>query len=70
MLSQWFSGWLFIFLNLTPIKLFYRIRPQNEQEITEQVGICLSVTPGQPQIIIGGDGKAFTYGLFRNKFNK
>jgi hypothetical protein len=54
---------IYIFESYANYKLFYRIRPQNEQEIIEQTGICLSVTPGQPQIIIGGDRKAFTYGL-------
>jgi hypothetical protein len=50
---------------INPSYVNYRIRPQSEQELTEQAGICLSITPGRPQIIIGGtDKKAFTFGLF------
>jgi hypothetical protein len=48
--------------------VIYRIRPQSEQELAEQAGNFLFITPGRPQITIGGtDKKAFTFGLFSDK---
>lgn len=37
-----------------------RIRPQTPREIIDMCHVCTSVTPGEPQVIIGSD-KAFTY---------
>lgn len=38
----------------------YRIRPQLSKEKIEGCHICTSVTPGEPQVLLGKD-KAFTY---------
>lgn len=38
----------------------FRIRPQLARERIEMCRVCTSVTPGEPQIIIGQD-KAFTF---------
>lgn len=40
--------------------IFFRIRPQNASERIEMCEICASVTPGEPQIMLGKD-KAFTF---------
>ncbi|NWT75824.1 KI21B protein, partial [Prunella himalayana] len=40
--------------------LFHRIRPQLPKEKIEGCHICTSVTPGEPQVLLGKD-KAFTY---------
>uniref|UniRef100_A0A673L0B8 Kinesin motor domain-containing protein n=1 Tax=Sinocyclocheilus rhinocerous TaxID=307959 RepID=A0A673L0B8_9TELE len=40
--------------------LFIRIRPQMAKEKIEGCHICTSVTPGEPQVLLGKD-KAFTY---------
>lgn len=39
---------------------FCRIRPQLSKEKIEGCHICTSVTPGEPQVLLGKD-KAFTY---------
>lgn len=38
----------------------HRIRPQTPREIIDMCHVCTSVTPGEPQVILGSD-KAFTY---------
>ena len=40
--------------------IFFRIRPQLAKERIDMCQICTSVTPGEPQIVLGKD-KAFTY---------
>lgn len=40
--------------------LFYSIRPQMPSEVIEMCHVCTTVTPGEPQIILGKD-KAFTF---------
>ena len=37
-----------------------RIRPQSAREVIEMCRTCTTVTPGEPQVILGAD-KAFTY---------
>lgn len=37
-----------------------RIRPQSAAEVIDMCRTCTSVTPGEPQVILGAD-KAFTY---------
>lgn len=39
---------------------FYRIRPQSAREVIDMCRTCTTVTPGEPQVILGAD-KAFTY---------
>ena len=39
---------------------FFRIRPQSAREVIDMCRTCTSVTPGEPQVILGAD-KAFTY---------
>uniref|UniRef100_A0A452QK51 Kinesin motor domain-containing protein n=1 Tax=Ursus americanus TaxID=9643 RepID=A0A452QK51_URSAM len=42
------------------VKVAVRIRPQLSKEKIEGCHICTSVTPGEPQVLLGKD-KAFTY---------
>ena len=37
-----------------------RIRPQSAREVIDMCRTCTTVTPGEPQVILGAD-KAFTY---------
>lgn len=37
-----------------------RIRPQIPREIIDMCQICTTVTPGEPQVVLGTD-KSFTY---------
>ncbi|EDO49629.1 predicted protein, partial [Nematostella vectensis] len=43
-----------------PVKVAVRIRPLLHKEISEACQECISVTPGEPQVIMGTN-KAFTY---------
>ncbi|KFO24423.1 Kinesin-like protein KIF21B [Fukomys damarensis] len=45
---------------ITNIAICLRIRPQLSKEKIEGCHICTSVTPGEPQVLLGKD-KAFTY---------
>lgn len=38
----------------------FRIRPQSAREVIDMCRTCTTVTPGEPQVILGAD-KAFTY---------
>jgi hypothetical protein len=40
--------------------MFCRIRPQIARELIDNLGICTSVTPGEPQVQLG-KGNLFTY---------
>lgn len=40
--------------------LRFRIRPQLPKELIGNCHICTSVTPGEPQVVLGND-KAFTF---------
>ncbi|KAL3097815.1 hypothetical protein niasHS_000550 [Heterodera schachtii] len=42
------------------VRVAVRIRPQGLQEIQNKLPVCLSVTPGEPQLTISRD-KSFTY---------
>lgn len=42
------------------VRVGVRIRPQTPREIIDMCQMCTSVTPGEPQVIIGSD-KCFTY---------
>lgn len=44
----------------TKVKVSVRIRPQVPKELIEMCKVCTSVTPGEPQIVLGGS-KAFTF---------
>lgn len=45
-------------LSLLPSSI--RIRPQNAREQVDMCRVCTSVTPNEPQVVLGKD-KAFTY---------
>ncbi|XP_048879697.1 kinesin-like protein KIF21B isoform X1 [Brienomyrus brachyistius] len=47
-------------LNDCCVKVSLRIRPQMAKEKIEGCHVCTSVTPGEPQVLLGKD-KAFTY---------
>lgn len=40
--------------------VFFRVRPQLAKERIDMCRVCTSVTPDQPQVMLGQD-KAFTY---------
>ncbi|XP_037912108.1 kinesin-like protein KIF21A isoform X3 [Hermetia illucens] len=44
----------------TSVRVAVRIRPQIPREIIDMCRICTTVTPGEPQVVLGGD-KAFTF---------
>uniref|UniRef100_A0A915AUK8 Kinesin motor domain-containing protein n=1 Tax=Parascaris univalens TaxID=6257 RepID=A0A915AUK8_PARUN len=44
----------------TAVRVALRIRPQGAREKLELCRICTAVTPGEPQVTIGGD-RSFTY---------
>jgi hypothetical protein len=44
----------------TTVRVAVRIRPQTPREIIDMCDICTSVTPGEPQVILGND-KSFSY---------
>lgn len=52
----------FVFGYFSAVVLFClgRIRPQMAKEKIEGCHVCTSVTPGEPQVLLGKD-KAFTY---------
>ena len=50
---------MFIYLYLFTFYI-YRIRPQSAREVIDMCRTCTTVTPGEPQVILGAD-KAFTY---------
>lgn len=42
------------------VRVAVRIRPQIPREIIDMCRICTTVTPGEPQVVLGND-KAFTF---------
>lgn len=40
--------------------LSYRIRPQAPKELIDMCNVCTSVTPNEPQVLLGKE-KAFTF---------
>lgn len=46
---------------------FYRIRPQVPRELIDMCRMCTTVTPDEPQIILGAD-KAFTFDYVYDTF--
>lgn len=63
--ARWAGGWLRVTPSqsdpgLPPTPALGRIRPQLSKEKIEGCHICTSVTPGEPQVLLGKD-KAFTY---------
>lgn len=47
--------------------IFYRIRPQIPRELIDMCRMCTTVTPNEPQIILGAD-KAFTFDYVYDTF--
>lgn len=44
----------------TSVRVAVRIRPQSAREVIDMCRTCTTVTPSEPQVILGAD-KAFTY---------